>query len=306
MTRSLLAALLVASSGCAQIETRSTVAVEPVPNAQPLRIGEGRKQVGQSVAATWSQASSTIEIGLTEHRRCRAVEHRPVERVETLDHTVKNGGLYWEYGTGAAILALGIAALAKPEAFSPSAIDTDGNTVRDTSTGVRIGAVFTALGAAIVGVAVYDTVRSRDEVIRTPAYQVALADEVPCLAPKVPGTAQEITLAIGPWTAKSTTDGNGVARFELPKEAALGVEFPPPPVSAEQSRVKSRLGGIELPFITEPPPPKPVEVDATVTVGSTVGRFRIVAPLADATAANRSGPLDLAAQTSSPPSPRSP
>ena len=307
MKRPLLAVLAIASSACAQIDTRSTVAVEPITNAQPLRIGEARKLVGRSLAGQWSQANGTVEVSLTELRRCRSVEHQPVERVETLDRAVKNGGLYWEYGTGAAILALGIAALAKPEAFSPSAVDTEGNTVRDTTTGLRIGGVFTRLGAAIVGVGVYDTVRSRDEVVHTPAYRVALGDEVPCLAPEAPKAAQAVTIEIGPWSAQAKTNATGVARFGLPNEAALGIEFPSAPEPTPAEAPSPQEGDPATAAEPAPPtPPKPVEVDVVVTVGDARGRFPIVAPLADETAVRRSGLLALEAPTTSPPSPRTP
>ena len=194
-----MAALL--ATGCAQIETRSTVRIMPRPELEPRWLGEAKTVVGRDLALDWSQSLSTVKLTIQESRRCRAVLHEPVDRVETIDRKVKHGALYWEYGAGAAMLAVGLAALIKPTAFSNQAVSADGTTARDTTTGYRLGGIFTALGVGLVGVGAYDTIRSRDTVETTRAYRRVYGDETPCISPSGPKAGVEVELAIGPWTS---------------------------------------------------------------------------------------------------------
>ncbi len=217
-----IAAPLVLLCGCAQIESHSTVTTDPIPNAPAVVLGHGTPQlVAEGADVHWSQDLNTLQVTITQTHRCREVRHRPVERVETVDRTVKHGALYWEYSVAAAVLGLGIAALARPQAFSPQAVNESGEPVRDTATGTRVGAVFTALGVGALGIAVFDTVRSRDTVHRTQAYAVTLGDTQPCPVATSPLANAEVELAVGEWTTRGTTDAAGTARFALPPESSL-------------------------------------------------------------------------------------
>lgn len=321
MNRSLLALALVATSGCAQIDARSTITVTPRPELEPKWLGEAKTVVRRDLSVAWSQSLSTIEIRVEEARTCRAVLHAPVDRVESVDRTVKHGALYWEYGAGAAILAVGLAALIKPEAFSPQAVTSNGTPSRDTTTGYRLGGIFTALGVGLIGVGAYDTARSRDTVTTTRAYQVTTGDEAPCISPSGPRTGVEVELAIGPWTSTATTDVHGVARFGLPGETELGIVLPKPPPPQVEPNPDPAKPGPEAPGGSEasegsekgspgessdeapaapeptPDPPAPVDVEATATVriGEREARFTVLAPLASPAARERSGDAEMRA-----------
>lgn len=303
MKRSLIAAALLASSGCAQIDSRSTIQVVQRPELEPRWLGEAKTVVGRDLSMAWSQSLSTVEIQIEEARTCRAVLHQPVDRVESVDRTVKHGALYWEYGTGAAFLAVGLAALIKPEAFSPQTVNADGTPGRATTAGYRLGGIFTALGAGLVGVGAYDTVRSRDTVTTTRAYQVTTGDTTACISPSGPRTGIEVELAIGSWTSRATTDTDGVARFGLPGEAQLGITLPEPlrpepQVEPETPEAPASEATPEPEATTEGPAPEPtvpldVETIATVRVGDREATFTVLAPLSSPAARDRSGDAEL-------------
>lgn len=312
MKPSLLVATLLACSSCAQIDSRSTVQVTPRPELEPRWLGEAKTVVGRDLSMVWSQSLSTVEIQLEEARTCRAVLHQPVDRVESVDRTVRHGALYWEYGVGAAILAVGLAALIKPEAFSPQAVSADGTPGRDTTAGYRLGGIFTALGAGLVGIGAYDTVRSRDTVATTRAYQVTTGDKTPCISPSGPRTGVEVELAIGTWTSSATTDVNGLARFGLPGESQLGITLPEPPApepevpqdtdTADESETSENPAAeataeAEATPEQEPAPPVSLDVEATATVrvGDREATFTVLAPLSSPAARERSGAADLRA-----------
>ncbi|MCR9164299.1 MAG: hypothetical protein ACE37F_24885 [Nannocystaceae bacterium] len=291
-----LSLALVLSTGCAQLETTTTVEVVPRPELDPKWLGNAKTVVGRDLTVQWSQSLSTLEFEVHESRRCRAVLHEPVDRVESIDHTVKHGGLYWEYGIGAALLAVGLAALIRPEAFSNRAVDEGGNTSRDTTTGYRLGGIFTALGAGVVGIGVYDTVRSRDSVQTTRAYRLTSGHPTPCISPSGPRSATEVEIVIGPWTASANTDAQGRVQFGLPGEDELGVELPPapPPAATPGPGAASDVpaeGTTEAPAPAPAPDPAPIEVEASIHVGGQLAEFTIVAPLA--TAEGRGGTLSL-------------
>ncbi len=303
MRRSLLAAAVIVCSGCAQIDSRSTITVTPRPELEPKWLGEAKSVVSRELNLAWSQSLSTVEIQLDEARTCRAVLHAPVDRVEAVDNTVKHGALYWEYGAGAAILAVGLAALIKPDAFSPRAVTASGTPTRDTTTGYRLGGIFTALGAGLIGVGAYDTVRSRDSVATTRAYQLTTGERTPCTSPSGPRTGVEVELSIGSWTSTAKTNLEGVAHFGLPGEAALGIPLPEPPPAVPpetETETESPTSAVpdepqaEVPEALAPqPPPLDVEATATVRVGELEATFTVVAPLSSPSARERSGSAEL-------------
>lgn len=309
MKLSLIAAALVACTGCAQIDSRSTLQITPRPELEPKWLGEAKTVVGRDLSMAWSQSLSTVEIQIEEARTCRAVLHEPVDRVESIDRTVQHGALYWEYGVGAAVLAVGLAALIKPTAFSPQAVTANGTPGRDTTTGYRLGGIFTALGAGLVGVGAYDTVRSRDTVTTTRAYRLTTGDTTPCISPSGPRTGVKVELAIGPWTSTVTTDTDGRARFGLPGERELGITLPepPPPVPAVEPEASEdatpassddpQTGDETVAPEVEPQPPAPLEIEttATVRVDGREASFVVVAPLSSPAARERNGTAELRA-----------
>ncbi len=306
MKRSLIAVALVTCTGCAQIESHSTITVTPRPELEPKWLGEAKTVVGRELSLAWSQSLSTVEIQIDEARTCRAVLHAPVDRVESTDRTVKHGALYWEYGAGAAILAVGLAALIKPEAFSPQAVTASGTPGRDTTTGYRLGGIFTAIGAGLIGIGAYDTARSRDTVTTTRAYQVTTGDTTPCISPSGPRTGIEVELAIGSWTSTAKTDLDGIARFGLPSESELGITLAEPAPLAPETPLEPEAPASEAtpepepePAVPEPAPAPPVSLDveatATVRVGELQATFTVLAPLSSPAARERGGSADLQA-----------
>lgn len=290
MTRTLALALLALATGCAQIDSQSTIEVVPRPGLEPKWLGEAKTIVGRDLSARWSQSLSTIELRFEESRRCRAVLHEPVDRVESIDRTVRHGALYWEYGAGAALLAVGVAALIVPESFSNQAVDENGNAARNPATGYRLGGVFTALGTAIVGVGVYDTVRSRDTVTTTTAYRSTTGDLTPCTSPNGPRSGVQVELSVGSWSSVGSTDSEGAVRFGLPNELELGIDLPVPAEPPPSEPVETE----EPAALEEPAAPPVVEAVATVRVDGRSGTFTVMAPLASAEP--RDGSLQLRPQ----------
>lgn len=328
-----LAVSLTGTTACAQIESRSTVTIEPMPQAPAVTLGQAAsKVVRRGTDVAWTQSTSSIELRLTQTRQCRAVLHHPVQRVEHVDRTVKHGALYFEYGAAAGLLALGIAALAKPEAFSPQAIDENGESIRDRSVGYRIGGVFTGLGLAMAGVGIYDTVRSRDATYRSQAYAVKLGDTAPCLDPKGPLAAAAVTLTVGSWSATAKSDEDGTVRFELPDEAKMDITLPELPQEATEqtsetdvdpsSESSASEDGTSVPPASEsgtpeppapedgapeppraPPPPPTLAVPALVQAAGEEATFELIVPLADPTARERTGTFTLGPPAQRPPKP---
>lgn len=204
------------SSGCAQIQSSSTVRVIPKPGARPRTIGSPHGQVtARGVDVNWQQRGSTLAIEVLETRRCRELLHRPVVRVEEVER--KSGGaLYWEYGIAAATLGLGLAALIHPDPFSPELVNAQGERVDDLRSGYRIGGIFTGIGTIALSAAIYDTVRSRDSVYYVDAYEVDLGQPTECASPRSPMVDETIEVMIEPWARTATTDARGRVIFELP------------------------------------------------------------------------------------------
>ncbi len=313
MKRSFIAAGMIACTACtacAQIDSVSTVEVVPRPELDPRWLGDARTIVGRDLELKWSQSLSTVQLQIEETRRCRQVLHQPVDRVESVDRTVKHGALYWEYGTGAALLGLGVAALIRPQAFSPQAVDTGGSTRRDTATGLRLGGIFTALGAGVIGIGAYDTVRGRDSVSVTRAYQLTSGEQTPCPTPQAPLAGAEVRVEVGSWSTTSTTDADGHVLLGLPAESKMGIALPEPEPEPERT-LEEAPGrplepGLEDPEPEpepEPEPPQASRITATVTVDGRVATFEIVAPLSSEQARDRAGSSAFAPASKGPPPP---
>lgn len=204
--------------GCAQIDTRSTVRVIPKPDAQPVLIATGRGPVtARGAEVTWQQRGSTLAVQIHETRRCRQLWHDPVIRIEEIERKA-GGALYWEYGIAAATLGLGLAALIRPEPFSPELVNGTGERIVDRRGGYRIGGIFTGLGAIALGAGIYDTVRARDSVQYVDAYRVRLGDATRCAQPRALLVEAPVELIIDEWSSEARTDETGLAMFELPEQ----------------------------------------------------------------------------------------
>ena len=211
--------------GCAQIRSTSTVEILPKPQAKPLQIGAASGQItARGAEVKWEQHASTLEVHVVETRLCRELRHHPVTRVEHVERRA-NAAIYFEYGIGAAALAFGIAALARPDVFSPDAINENGDVVKDLRTGYRVGGLFTALGAVFLGAGIYDTIRARDATYYADAYTLELGDRIDCASPRVPLRDAMVEVIVDEWRDSARTDAKGKVTFALPAE--LDVELPP-------------------------------------------------------------------------------
>ncbi len=210
--------------GCAQIETRSTVEIMRRDTPSLVLGPPGGAVTARGVEARWSQDGDRLTLRLTESRTCASVRHVPVVRIERVDKRTAGGAMWWEYGLGAGALGLGLAGLIRPEAFSQASITSDGQTIRDTATGYRIGGIFTAIGTLFLTAAVVDTVRTRDEVIYTDAFRREQGGVVECRDPKVPLTGRTVELLVDEWSTVEPTDDEGGVRFLLPTVEQLPPE----------------------------------------------------------------------------------
>ncbi|MEM9455007.1 MAG: hypothetical protein AAGF11_12560 [Myxococcota bacterium] len=209
--------VVLALPGCAQIITRSTVEINPRADATPLVLGPpGGEVTARGMEAEWTQDGDRLVLQLKESRTCASVRHVPVVRVERVDRRTAGGAMWFEYGLGAAALATGLAGLIRPEAFSQGSATVDGQLVEDTSAGLRIGGIFTGLGAILLTAAVVDTVRTRNEVIYTDAYRREQGGSIECRDPLVPLQAQTVELLVDEWSTVEPTGDDGTVRFLLP------------------------------------------------------------------------------------------
>lgn len=214
---------LVLASGCAQIVTRSSVEVVPRADEAALVLGPpGGEITSRGVRAGWVQDGDRLTVRVEESRTCNAVRHIPVTRIERVDRRTAGGAMWIEYGLGSAVLAGGLIGLIRPEWFSQATVVTaDGQTLRDTRTGYRIGGIFTAIGTLLLTAAVVDTVRTRDEVRSTDAYRREEGAVIECMDPLVPMQGQTVELLVGEWSTVARSDDGGSARLLLPALAEL-------------------------------------------------------------------------------------
>lgn len=228
--RSAIAAVMIGAlaSACAPIETRSSVRIEPRPNARPLLVGPPTGQVSaRGAAVAWDQQGQTLLLSLSERRTCNLVRHVPMTRVETIERRATGGALYFEYGFGAAALSLGLAGLIKPEAFARPSIDSEGRSVPNKRPGYQIGGIFTGIAAVVITTAIIDTVRSRDEERYLEVYRREPGATVKCRDPLAPLADRTVELVVGDWTARGRTDAEGNVELMLPARDEL-----PPKVRA--------------------------------------------------------------------------
>ena len=218
-------AALLGATGCAQIETRSSVEIMPRSDAKVLHLGgPGGEIAERGVSVQWSQDGDRLAFGLTEDRACVSITHVPVVRVQKTTRRTTGGAMWWEYGLGVAAMGVGLAGLISPESFSQAAIDSNGNRVEETGTGYRIGGIFTAIGTVLLTAAVVDTVRTRDDVTYTDAYRRETGGAVACREPQVPLKGQTVELLVGEWSTTEPTGDDGAVRFLLPEAEELSEE----------------------------------------------------------------------------------
>jgi len=292
----LLALALAASSGCAQIRSSSEVEIVPRANASARTFGPARGQiVGRALHVAWEQQLDDLTITVTERRSCRAIRHEPVVRIERETRRA-DGGLYWEFGLGAVLLAVGITGVARPETFASTGRDADGEVVVDEASGLRIAGFFLAAGGILAIAGIVDVIRARDRVTYAEAYAVTLGEPIECAVPQAPVPDRDIELVLGEWTLAARTDREGRARFLLPAEPELRALIaapapaspresppapPPPPLKAPGDPRPLPPGGPapEPEPPAEPPPPAPApdpDAPRIVRGGLRLGRLQVV------------------------------
>ena len=255
-----LAVVVLTSGGCAQITTTHRVEIVPKRGAEPRVLGSPHGQVThRGVEASWTQAADELTLSLLETRDCAVVRHEPVVRVDHVERKT-GGALYWEYGLAGATLALGLTGLIRPQLFSQSVVNADGDQVQDLRAGYRIGGIFTAIGAAFLTAGIYDTVRGRDETRYADAYRVHRGETVQCAQPQVAMAGQDIELIVGAWQTDDVTDEDGKVTFALPGLDELGVSLPEPPPPQPPPEPQPQPAAEPEPEPEPPPPPPPPRV----------------------------------------------
>lgn len=207
--------------GCAQIQTSSVVEIIPKEGAPAVVFGPPAAAVtARGATAKWTQHGDAMQFEVYATRQCAVLRHDPVVRVERI--TKKSGGaVYWEFGIGAALLAGGLTGLIAPQLFGQRAINANGETVRDTAAGYRIGGILTGLSAIAIGAGIYDVVRTRDEVRYTDAYRAHVGEAARCDEPERPLANRSFELVVGEYHVSVSADAEGRARMPLPGEDEL-------------------------------------------------------------------------------------
>ena len=202
-------------SGCAQISATTEVRTLPVPGAQPLSIE--RRVVERQLEARWTQRGETLAVELLEHRRCQVVE-RVVAIREERSVRRADAAIYWEYGVATVLLGLAAFSFARPDLFARPEAPAAGmvGEKRDPKTGYALGGVFLGLGAAALGVSIYDTVRARDRLHRSEVVALRPGPAADCDQPVLPASQRRVELQLGEHRSHATTDLEGRARFVLP------------------------------------------------------------------------------------------
>ncbi len=218
MGRSPLWIVLVPSLACAQIESTHHVRVLPREGHPARTIGSpGAHVVERGYEATWEQRLDELHLTLTEVRACAELRFEPVVRIEEIQRK-PDGTIYWEYGLGAVLTAVGIIGMAAPQFISSAGVNGDGEIERDLSTGYRLGGIMGGIGVLLLGTGIYDSVRSRDETVYTDAYRATEGKPVPCFDPRGPLVARTVELVVGDYEVTGTTDDRGTVRLRLPPE----------------------------------------------------------------------------------------
>ncbi len=200
-------------TACAQISATTEIRTLPVPGARP--VATAPRVVERQLEVRWTQVGSVLSLELLEHRKCARAEHVSVVREET---TVRraDAAIYWEYGAAAVLLGLAAFSFARPELFAVS-VPEDNLVRRPARTGRLLGASFAALGSAALGAGIYDSVRARDTVTRTPAVLVRYGPVAACDDdPVVPASQRPLALLFGEHSDHAITDLHGHASFVLP------------------------------------------------------------------------------------------
>jgi hypothetical protein len=173
--------------------------------------------VRRGVHASWRQELDMLHVELLELRECEQLVHEPVVRVE---RTVRRAGmgLYWEYGLGTVLASLGIAGLARPEMLSNSHVNEEGDIEKDLRSGYRLAGIALGIGVIALAAGVIDSVRARDEVQYADAYRLHSGAPVACAQERTALRGHDLALIVGDFRNEQTTDGEGRARFMLPRE----------------------------------------------------------------------------------------
>ena len=209
-----LAAVL--TGGCAQIQTTSKVEIIAKDDAPALVLGPPAAAItARGATVAWTQRGDAIAFEIYATKRCAVLRHDPVVRVERITRS-SGGAVYWEFGVGGVLLAAGLTALIRPELFGQPALNADGERVRDTKAGYRLGGILTALSAVPLGAGVYDLARSRDEVRTTDAYRVHVGEAAACDEPELAAAGRTVEFIVGDWKTTATTDAQGHAEVKLP------------------------------------------------------------------------------------------
>lgn len=243
-----LAAVL--TGGCAQIQTTSKVEIVAKDDAPARVFGPPAAAVtARGATIAWTQQRDAIAFEIYATKRCAVLRHDPVVRVERITRS-SGGAVYWEFGVGGVLLAAGLTALIRPELFGQTALNAEGQQVRDTTAGYRLGGILTALSAVPLGAGVYDLARSRDEVRTTDAYRVHVGEAAACDEPELAAAGRTVEFIVGDWKTTATTDAQGRVQVQLPgvdepPTTTVALDDPGQPPEAETLTGVLRLGGRE-------------------------------------------------------------
>ncbi len=244
LSLSLSASLAIA---CAPIDVTTKHSLQPRPGPT-LELGE--QLVDRHFAVDWVQMGSRVLVELHEQPECATVSHVPVMRIEAIERKAR-GFIAWDFALFGVTGGLAALAFARPQAFSPRLIDSEGRTTFDPNTAYVVGGVFASIAALLLTAGIVNSIKATDETRYAAAYQLELGPEQACsdLAGRErPLADRELVLSLAGQAIviPGRSDELGRARFELPVAWPADVELPDGPKLSARLAIVGEIRTLEI------------------------------------------------------------
>jgi hypothetical protein len=239
-----LAAGLAMCAGCATLKTETRIVEYPGGTRHVKRVVPG----SQTYEAALQVRDVDLFLTLSTRTLCEEAEVPLVRRKRITTRTSTNSSILGEYWLGASGVALGGIVITNPQRVCSSAGTAGSETDPEDCT--ALGWTLVAAGAAVIGVAVIDSLRAidREEDLGTHEGEHQPARR-PCHAGPLAGRAVELRSGDGSFRARSMTSAAGEVSFSMldagedalpspyqPGEVRIGDTAVPLAITASQHR----------------------------------------------------------------------